>query len=59
VRFLNIKFHENPFTGSLLVASRETDGQTNMLQLIHAFWQLFIVQTSIKLNTDMPALPED
>jgi hypothetical protein len=36
-KYSNIKFHENPFSGSRVVACGRTDGQTDMTKLIITF----------------------
>jgi len=39
-QFSNIKFHENPFSGSRVVPSGRTDGRTDMKKLVVAFRKL-------------------
>jgi len=36
-QYTNIKFHENPSSGSRIVSRRETNGRTDMATLIGAF----------------------
>jgi hypothetical protein len=36
-KYANIKFHEDPFCGSLVVPFRRMDRQTDMMKLIVAF----------------------
>jgi len=36
-KYSNIKFHENPSSGSRVVARRRTDGRTDMTKLTFAF----------------------
>jgi len=35
--YSNIKFHENPFSGSRVVSCGPTEGQTDMIKLVVAY----------------------
>lgn len=59
MKLLNIKFHEIPLGGSLLVTCTQTDGQTDMMKLIHMLGKLSIVKTPKRINTDISAYSKD
>jgi hypothetical protein len=42
IKLFNDKFHENPFSGSQVVTYGQTDGQINVVKLIHTFCKFLL-----------------
>jgi len=53
-KYIDIKFHENPSSGSRVVPLGRTDGQTDMTKLIAAFRSFTNAPNNGEWDIDLP-----